>query len=838
MRLLRCHIENFGTLQNWDFDFSEGLNQFYQENGYGKTTLAAFLKAMFYGLPSYKTTTTKFNDRMHYYPFNAGKFGGSLTFEMQGKEYRIERYFDKKSETEDSLTVYRNGKPFDGFHAEIGREVFGLDKESFERTAFFIETDAELCATSAIGEKLNKFVANTPDSVGFDAAAAALEKVKKSLKKKGSGGRIDEVRTRIASLSREVDSLETISATLPARYAAQHKLQEEIAAAQDTIKAAEKKNLVLEKWKHLESLSQREQKLKKEAELILEQYRGGVPQEEELIRAKREMERVHTLRELKASYIFPDEKVDRLERYDRIFQRGVPSEQVLQEMGARADEVKRLQAVLAAGDTDKDERLRRLEQRFAIGLASEKKEREIKGAVEEYRKLQQATPAASPVLPKKKRPLYLVLALAAILVALAGVGLLFVNAIIGGALLGVGVVGLGAVAFLYLKGQSAPVQSAENAAWLRKLQSLESTIREFLVPYGYYSQNGVLFDFSTYEKDKQEFLEKRATRCETLTKTERVQAKCEDLQKELSAFFEGYRIHEEDFQLALVTLRQEIRTYAALQAEEKEFDEKQYASQKEVEKSLNAAKKVYEKYALSAQPSLEHVDKMLVDCRELARLEAEISLVKSDAEKYKRENGLTQMPQGMDADVAPMHAIVDEKQRELASLQRQITDAEADAERLDDVRARKEAAEEELIRLQERHAVVSAALTLLTEADRSLKDKYVEPVKSTFLRYADAIESALGERMSMDADFSISFERGGEKRSDKYLSAGQRSVLSLVFRLALIKNMYEDEQPFLILDDPFTTLDEEHFARTATLVKSLAKDMQIIYFCCHKSRKI
>ena len=50
MRLLRCHIENFGVLSGFDYEFESGLTVICRENGFGKSTLAAFLKAMFYGL--------------------------------------------------------------------------------------------------------------------------------------------------------------------------------------------------------------------------------------------------------------------------------------------------------------------------------------------------------------------------------------------------------------------------------------------------------------------------------------------------------------------------------------------------------------------------------------------------------------------------------------------------------------------------------------------------------------------------------------------------------------------------------------------------------------------
>ena len=49
MKLIQCHIENFGGLSDVDFSFEDGLTVLYQPNGFGKSTLAAFIKAMFYG---------------------------------------------------------------------------------------------------------------------------------------------------------------------------------------------------------------------------------------------------------------------------------------------------------------------------------------------------------------------------------------------------------------------------------------------------------------------------------------------------------------------------------------------------------------------------------------------------------------------------------------------------------------------------------------------------------------------------------------------------------------------------------------------------------------------
>ena len=76
-----------------------------------------------------------FNARSHYYPFAGGKYGGSLTLEKEGKIYRIERFFDKKSEKKDECKVYCNDRLIES--QNIGQELFGLNEESFERTVLF-----------------------------------------------------------------------------------------------------------------------------------------------------------------------------------------------------------------------------------------------------------------------------------------------------------------------------------------------------------------------------------------------------------------------------------------------------------------------------------------------------------------------------------------------------------------------------------------------------------------------------------------------------------------------------------------------------------------------------
>ena len=50
MKLIKCSIENYGTLSGFKYEFNDNLNIINEENGFGKSTLASFIKAMFYGL--------------------------------------------------------------------------------------------------------------------------------------------------------------------------------------------------------------------------------------------------------------------------------------------------------------------------------------------------------------------------------------------------------------------------------------------------------------------------------------------------------------------------------------------------------------------------------------------------------------------------------------------------------------------------------------------------------------------------------------------------------------------------------------------------------------------
>ena len=93
-------IENYGGLSNFKLDFTKDLNVINEHNGYGKSTINSFIKAMFYGLLNTTKRDIDINEYAHYQPWNGGKYGGSLVFTVGDKTYRIEREFNKDKESD------------------------------------------------------------------------------------------------------------------------------------------------------------------------------------------------------------------------------------------------------------------------------------------------------------------------------------------------------------------------------------------------------------------------------------------------------------------------------------------------------------------------------------------------------------------------------------------------------------------------------------------------------------------------------------------------------------------------------------------------------------------
>jgi ABC-type hemin transport system ATPase subunit len=64
------------------------------------------------------------------------------------------------------------------------------------------------------------------------------------------------------------------------------------------------------------------------------------------------------------------------------------------------------------------------------------------------------------------------------------------------------------------------------------------------------------------------------------------------------------------------------------------------------------------------------------------------------------------------------------------------------------------------------------------------------------------------------------------------LSHGTRDQLYLAARLGLVRQITDNHQPPLILDDPFVSFDDERAARAIELLRAVGSDFQVILLTC------
>ena len=116
-----------------------------------------------------------------------------------------------------------------------------------------------------------------------------------------------------------------------------------------------------------------------------------------------------------------------------------------------------------------------------------------------------------------------------------------------------------------------------------------------------------------------------------------------------------------------------------------------------------------------------------------------------------------------------------------------------------------------------------------------MTSKYLGKTKTGFEKYSSLISGEDGS-FDMDTSFAVSKTEGAKTHSTEAYSRGIRELYGIAVRFALIDSLYENETPFVILDDPFISLDDEKCKKALDILSEISKERQIIYFTCSASR--
>lgn len=757
MRLVKCHVENFGTLHDFTVEFENGLSVIKEDNGFGKTTTASFVKAMFYGMNKYQGKDLEKNDRARYKPWQGGNFGGNLDFIAGGKEYRIERFFGAKV-TDDSFRLFdlEKGTESKDYTENIGTELFGIDSESFERSIFLPQQKLDSGMNASINAKLTGLVENSDDIGNFDNA---MDELKKQNSARGVKGRLEKALKELLDTERQIQDRKSASDSLEALRQNASQLKGEITAAETelgslrkrisaasnraaTLKDAERRKELLEEIKKAEQVL-KELKLK---------YKNGLPKGKE-IDDLRSAVAEHTAT-AKGMQMISDgsEEQARFDAVSAFFKNGVPENREIAVCREQSVKLGVLKVNLSAAESKLQ--------------AEEQKPNKAEG--------KSAVTVAFVV---------------AVVLFLAGIGLLFVNTAIGIALLAVGIISVGAAGFLMLKGMIAAGNSAnrnetvDNRKQYEQLKNeiaiCESNITAFLSRFeGLTDVETVANKLNLYENAKQE-LEKATNIMAEKSK------ELEDLVAVINPFFLQYLGElPEDYTVAITAMREDARSFS------------------------------------QATETVENCSEKLKTIPEATVTEYDEDLSYDELNAAEKE----------------LASKLDGLKERLVTVEKQKDAAEQAAESVQQMSEQLEQQQAEADELKTALEVVKLTEAILVEAKDGLSGRYMMVLKESFKKYVNTVYGEdVGEFM-LDNDLNLNLNREGKGRSKEVFSEGYRDMLDICMRLALIDSLYNGEKPMLILDDPFVNLDDNRVDNALSMLDELAKERQIIYLTCHSSR--
>lgn len=869
IRLTHAHIDNFGVLSGLDLDFESGINMYCRENGWGKSTFAAFLQIMFYGMEGNRKKAIEDRDREKYRPWQGGTFGGKLRFLYNDKEYEITRVFGKK-ESEDlfELRDVSTNLVSEAFDSNIGRELFGIDKESFLKTIFIGQSNCSTAVTDDIRSMIGGVILQDEDRMHYDKAEKDLKDLQNKLtpdKKTGSlYKRKQLIREEEYHLLGENDANLRLTEAVEKRRSENEALQSIDAELREnrTLLAdiVGKREMLAEK-KNWEQLRLAETKATEEALAFRAKLPGNVPDLQQVSTLIGESGELESLQNEAKIYTLSREEEDRLRELSIAFAAGKPSEEMLQEMLQKDRLFTKLEAESAGRRMSEQDRQKLTYYKEYFGGDTENITTVLAGwnlrntkqvarqATETSIQMVKITVANENNKLHTKKIQGIVCAVLGLALGILCIAMHLLP--VGIALILLGLAGAGIL--FWMSGKASPelTTAREGLAYQEKLLAED---REYVEQCdrkteSYLLAHGRAFEESTVEASLQEIageyteykslLEAEAQASASENREER-----EKLSLGLETFLASYVSEPYDtFTGALYGLREKTAALDALSEKKRRFVN--------ADTRYKTLKGRIEEYiaSLGFTPA-EPYGRQLIALRDMTDdyLDAENLRLQAaeKAEQFRNSHDMENL-ENLQEDDIPEPGDLNERYLELNSqrelvldrrdrLGRTVEELSRTLGEIEECKIRLEELKKEQEREERRYKYVCLARTKLREACESITARYTGPVLQSFLKYIAMIDADHENTYYVDANFNVNMEAFGSQHTCSLLSAGYKDLVGICLRVSLADAMYKGEKPLLILDDPFTNLDDAKIAETKLFLEKLSEQYQILYFTCSNSR--
>ncbi len=461
MYLTKCYVQDYGKLHQFEYSFDKTLNTVLEQNGWGKTTLASFIKAILFGLPASKKSDLDENERAKYTPWQGGKFGGYVEFILNDHPYRLERWFGtKERDDQASLIDLVTNKPSTKYSTDIMGEYFGIDADTFERSTYITQGKISNSINDCLRAKLGNILMDD-QSNNYEQAREILQKARTRLKLfRGQGGRIDELQQQISTMRQRTIEIEQDKTKMQDCAEQNKTLHEKIVKKQDELQKIQQKIKEIS----VQQLRQTE-------------YDYYKSLQNDLAQQKKEYQEI-----------------------ENYFAKGHPNEQTLDEYTDKVNELTKLKQQLDnINQDDSNKKLANLEQYLSRptseqelseydNIANQLKENEIKIQMLKNNTIDRTEPIAQE--KKTKAPLWCTIGGAVL--SIAGIVCIILNqTIIGAILAGVGIISIVVSQFIPNKRQNTlptTTTQQDKATAIQELvdeqYELKTKLSNYLLHYG------------------------------------------------------------------------------------------------------------------------------------------------------------------------------------------------------------------------------------------------------------------------------------------------------------------------------------------------------------------
>ena len=808
MRLIKCYVSGFGILQDVEYIFERGLNSFVLDNGKGKTTLTAFIRAMLFGLCDSRKQSLEENPRKMYAPWSGNAFGGSLTVEIDKQTYTIERSFGARA-SEDIFTLRDSvtGMVSDDYSTKIGEEIFGIDEEGFSKTVLLGEGASYANRHNpSVASRLSDAMGSDGDVGDYDAAIKRLDEARRFYHKRGGSGEIGELSARIQECKLALDEIERQrerATEIENELVRLDTLRGQLHADRTTLEdrlvelGKEKERMAWEKvYRSMLDNLEIEKTLLRNKRAA---FGDIVPTSEDIDNAREDYQQAIRLRkEVEATSGGED-----FVRLSKLFAQRTDFEE-LEKAKICANNLESYKKDLLNMEENLDEATVKMSELFPIKVPTMKD-------IDEHIRLCTSSSIGFWILPL----------IFGVLIAILGV--------VTGILVSAGMyafVGTGvALVFLGISLHSS------------KKKNRMDRIKRFLLSIG--ADTDTAFT-ETLECKKRDLVEYERLDTERKQKHLLLKERIEKCEEMLGDFLSRFPIYDEK------TIGEHIKY---LSVEYGKFyamnlssvgEESNEEKLKRAEKLINNVRIFVSRYGITEGDPFIALKTML---EQYTFLRATVQRLEKECEEYRTLHGLTgDIPTDISDDLTAES--IKRIDSELAKIESEYAVNNRIYRELLDRLGEKNEIEAKYIALCEKKAqyehnlaLIKRTMEILTEARDRMTSKYLGKTRERFIYYENAISEGHGE-FSVSNNFTLTINDKGKGRSEQSYSRGVRDLYNLAMQVALSDAMYQGEPPFLILDDPFISFDDQRCKRGMALIKKLAEERQILYFTCSQSRAI